>query len=35
MKKIKGGEAVVNEMVAQYRIIYKTRRAMMEVLISF
>ena len=35
MKKIKDGEAVVNEMVAHYRNIYRTRRAMMEVLKSF
>ena len=35
MEKIKGGEAVVSEMVAKYRTVYKARRAMMEVLGSF
>ena len=32
MKKIKGGETVVNEMLTNYRTIYKNRRAMIEIL---
>lgn len=32
MNKIKGGKAVVNEMILQYKLLYKNRRAMMEIL---
>jgi hypothetical protein len=32
MRKIKGGTAVVNEMLSRYRQAYKNRRAMMEIL---
>jgi hypothetical protein len=32
MKKIPNGEKVVSEMVAQYKIIYKKRRAMIAIL---
>ena len=32
MKKIVGGETVVNEMLTNYRAIYKNRRAMIEIL---
>ncbi|MDR0657289.1 MAG: hypothetical protein LBG22_13330, partial [Treponema sp.] len=32
MKKIPGGDAAVADMKAQYRIKYKNRRAMMEIL---
>ncbi len=32
MKKISGGQTVVNEMLSHYKIIYRNRRAMMEVL---
>ena len=33
--KIKGGNDVVKEMISQYRIIYKNRRAMMEIMNNF
>ena len=32
MVKIEGGNAVVKEMISQYRILYKNRRAMMEIM---
>ena len=35
IEKIKGGKELVNEMVANYRAIYKNRRAMLEILGSF
>jgi len=35
MIKIKGGDIIVKEMISQYRIIYKSRRAMMEMLNRF
>jgi len=35
MAKIKDGEVVVNEMVANYRSVYKSRRAMLEILGCF
>jgi len=34
MVKIEGGRAVVKEMIEQYRILYKSRRAMMEILMK-
>ena len=33
--QIKGGKAVANEMIANYRSVYKNRRAMLEILGSF
>ena len=35
MIKIKGGSELVKEMVAQYRVLYKNRRAMMEIINKF
>ena len=35
MLKIKGGSKLVNDMVSNYRVIYKNRRAMMELLNRF
>ena len=35
MVKIKGGKEVVKSMIDQYNIIYKNRKAMMEILKSF
>jgi hypothetical protein len=35
MVKIKGGNELVREMISQYRIIYKNRKAMMEILNKF
>ena len=35
MVKIKGGSKMVNEMMSNYRVIYKNRRAMMEILSRF
>jgi hypothetical protein len=32
MQKIVGGQEVVNRMIANYRLLYKNRRAMMEIL---
>jgi hypothetical protein len=32
MKKVKGGAKVVAEMIGQYKILYKNRRAMMSIL---
>jgi hypothetical protein len=32
MRKIPNGDAVVNEMLAQYRLLYKRRSAMMKIL---
>jgi hypothetical protein len=32
MAKIKGGNEVVKEMISQYRVLYKNRRAMMEII---
>jgi hypothetical protein len=35
MAKIKGGNEVVKEMISQYRVLYKNRRAMIEVINRF
>ena len=35
MVKIEGGSEVVKDMISQYRIVYKNRRAMMEILNGF
>jgi CO dehydrogenase/acetyl-CoA synthase beta subunit len=35
MVKIKGGSEVVREMITQYRILYKNRKAMMEIINRF
>jgi len=35
MKKIKGGNELVREMISQYRVLYKNRRAMMEIINKF
>jgi hypothetical protein len=32
MVKIEGGNKVVREMITQYRVLYKNRKAMMEIL---
>ena len=32
MAKIKGGDALVKEMISQYRVLYKNRKAMMEII---
>jgi hypothetical protein len=32
MKKVKGGTKVVAEMIGQYKILYKNRRAMVSIL---
>ena len=35
MVKIEGGNIIVREMISQYRIIYKNRKAMMEIINRF
>lgn len=32
MKRLKGGKQIIDEMIARYKVIYKNRRAMMEIL---
>jgi hypothetical protein len=35
MVKISGGNELVKEMISQYRILYKNRKAMMEIMNKF